>query len=75
MYIKKPWIMIHETDSGIETILAGPTGSTHREFVLAIADAIKHVSRAFKISEDQIMQSVQTELDAQTTPITGELMQ
>ena len=71
--IKYPWIIVHQPageDGPIETILAGPPGTTYEHFGLAICDIARHVAKAFNVDEDDIWTWVMRERFNPTTSIT-----
>lgn len=68
--ITKPWVIIHQLDDGIETILAGPQGATMPSFALCAADLIRHTARRFFVSEAEVFKRVTQELRQPTTDIT-----
>ena len=72
--VKYPWIVVHQPDGPggkIVTYLSGYPGAGYREFSLVVADVIRHVAQAYGVSEADVMDVVQREIDDPTTSIEG----
>jgi hypothetical protein len=70
--IDKPWLVVHEkSDGSVETIIPAPHGATYEMYGLLVADVIRHVARAFRVAETDVVEWINKEMDSPTTPISG----
>jgi len=57
MRIDSPLIIVFENDGHIQTHLY-PGEMGHKEYGVLIAALVRHVANAFKVSEDEVWESV-----------------
>lgn len=65
----KPLVYICKLPNGPFQTHVFKDGMTHECFGLVIADLIRHVGRAYRVSEDDVFEWVKKEMDKPTTPI------
>ena len=73
--IVDPWIIVHQPEDKLETILAGPPDTNYERFGIVIADVIRHVANRFNVEEADVMNWVNREIDDPTTELTGSKLQ
>ena len=73
--IERPWVIVHCPDGTdkMETILAGPPDADHKSFGLVIADIIRHVARAYGVTEEAVIEWINKEMKNPTTKIERKL--
>ena len=69
MKIEKPLIIVFENDGMIQTHLY-PGERGFEQYGILIADVVRHVANAFKVSENDVWEWVEKERDRPTSPIT-----
>jgi hypothetical protein len=72
MRIQQPLVIMFEASGGevVCHIHPSKTASSHRHYGLLICDLVRHVSRAFKVAEDDFWEWVDKERHRPTTEIT-----
>ncbi|HXP75848.1 MAG TPA: hypothetical protein VN823_17020 [Stellaceae bacterium] len=72
MRIEQPLVIMFEAPGGGGVCHSHPskTASSHRHYGLLIWDLVRHVSRAFKVAEDDVWEWVDKERRRPTTEIT-----
>jgi hypothetical protein len=66
--IEKPLVVMFEQDKKIVCHIY-PDGHDHKHYSLLICDLVRHVSRAFKVDEDEVWKWVDKERHNPTTEI------
>ncbi|HKX07968.1 MAG TPA: hypothetical protein VJN67_07220 [Stellaceae bacterium] len=71
MRIEQPLVVMFEAPGGevICHVHPSKTASSHQHFGLLICDLVRHVARAFKVTEDDVWEWVDKERDRPTTEI------
>ena len=64
-----PLALITKLSSGKNKFYIFKLDIGHKEYGILIADLIRHVSRAYRVSEDDVYEWVKKEMDKPTTPI------
>jgi hypothetical protein len=67
MQITNPLIIVFENDDKLQTHLY-PGERSHKEYGVMIADIVRHVANAFKVSENDVWEWVDKERYHQTSP-------
>jgi hypothetical protein len=67
--IEKPMLMMFEHEGKIVCHIY-PEGYDHTHYGLLICDLVRHLSRAFKVEEDEIWEWIERERRQPTTEIT-----
>jgi hypothetical protein len=72
MRIEQPLVIMFETPEGelVCHIRPSKTVTSHQHYGLLICDLVRHVSRAFKVREDDVWEWVDKERRRPTTEIT-----
>lgn len=75
--IKSPLVIIYEAKNGkIETAIHRHRScSRYEHFGMLICDLVRHVAKAFHVSEDDVWKWVEKERRKPTTELTGESVQ
>jgi len=68
MKIEKPLVVVFENDGSIQTHLY-PAERGYEQYGILIADLVRHVANAFKVSEDEVWEWVDKERYHQTSPV------
>jgi len=68
MKIRDPLIIVFENDGTIQTRLY-PGERGYEQYGILIADLVRHVSNAFKVSEDDVWDWVDKERHHPTSPV------
>ena len=63
-------VMFEGPERKVVTRIHIPTGYTHKMFGLLVCDLVRHLARAFKVSEDDIWEWVDKERRKPTSDIT-----
>ena len=76
MPIVNPWIIMHQPGGpGTSMVTILGQGESYKEFGLAIADVVGHVANSFNVTEADVMEWVNREMENRTTQITGSKVQ
>ena len=67
MQIRNPLVIVFENEDKIQTHLY-PGDRSYREYGILIADIVRHVANAFKVSEDDVWEWVDKERYHKTSP-------
>lgn len=73
MIVNPALIVLHRHDR-METRLY-PQDMTCEQYGIVIADVVRHVARAYSVSEDQVWTSVERERQHPTSPVSGRLFE
>jgi hypothetical protein len=70
--IEQPLIIMFEDGAGSIKCHLYPSkkGNSHREYGILICDLVRHVARAFDVTEEEVWEYVDKERDRPTTAIT-----
>jgi hypothetical protein len=68
MEIDSPLIIVFENDGQIQTHLY-PREMDYKEYAIHIAALVRHVAKAFEVSENDVWEAVDEERYHPTTPI------
>jgi hypothetical protein len=70
MVIQNPLAIIFEgPDKKVVTHIHAPEGYTHEHYGMIVCDFVRHVARAFKVSEEAVWEWVDKERSHPTSPI------
>ena len=64
-----PLIYIYQSGGMLQTHINAGSDMTPQKYGLIVADLIRHVGRAYRVSEDDVFAFVKKEMDKPTTPI------
>jgi hypothetical protein len=67
MRIESPLIIVFENDGEIQTRLY-PGDHGYKDYGILIADLVRHVANAFKVSEEDVWEWVEKERSNPTSP-------
>jgi hypothetical protein len=70
MQIEKPWLLVFDNDEGKVQTHLYPEARTFKQYGILIADIVRHVAKAFKVSEDDVWEWVEKERYRPTSPVT-----
>ena len=69
MRIEKPWVIVFQDDEGNMQTRLYPEEKSYMQYGILVADIVRHVAKAFKVSEDSVWEWVEKERYRPTSPV------
>lgn len=67
--INSPYVVMFESEDGVTCHLYPPKGFTYEHYGLLVCDLVRHVARAFNVSEEDVWRWVDKERYNPTTDV------
>ncbi len=69
--VREPLVIIYQSGDGLTCrIYPSESASSHEHYGMIICDLVRHVARAFNVTESEVWDAVDKERDNPTTEVT-----